>query len=77
MMSILDGVVEQAGRDKRHELASALRGQNIHLPDLYSILEGWPEATSSHLMALRAVVVQTLDEYEQQKHFGALPSSFR
>lgn len=77
MRSILDGVVEQAGLDKRHELASSLRGQKVHLPDLYSILEGWPEATSSHLMALRAVVDQTLDEYEQQKHFGALASPFR
>ena len=77
MMSILDGVMEQAGPDKRHELASALRGQKIHIPDLYSVLEGWPEATSSHLMALRAVVDQTIDKYEQQKHVGVLPSSFR
>ena len=68
-MLACDGAVQQWGLDERQELVNSLRGQQVHIPDLHSLFESWPEATSPHIAALRPKVDRTLNKYE---HLGAL-----
>lgn len=68
-MLACDRAVQQPGLDERHELVKSLRGQHIRIPNLHSLLQGWPEATSPHIAALRIDVDQTLNKYE---HFAVL-----
>ena len=59
-----DEAIQQRGLDERHGLVNSLRGQHIRIPNLHSLFQAWPEATSSHLAALRTDVDQTLNKYE-------------
>ena len=53
--------VQQLGFKERHELAKSLRGQQLRIPDLHSLLQAWPEAINIDLPALRVDVDQILD----------------
>ena len=53
--------VQQLGFKERHELAKSLRGQQLGIPDLHSLLQAWPEAINIDLPALRIDVDQILD----------------
>ena len=44
-----------------------LRGQSIVLPDLNSIIDGWPREVNQNLDRLRRDVDEWLDRYEIQK----------
>ena len=68
-MLACDGAVQQWGLNERHELVNSLRGQNVRIPDLHVLFQGWPEAMNPQIAALRRDVDQTLNKYE---HFGAL-----
>ena len=55
-MLVRGGEVQQWGLDERHRLADSLRGQHICIPNLHTLFQAWPEATNSHVAALRIKV---------------------
>lgn len=56
--------IMQSGLEERHELARLLRGQQLRIPDLHRIFQGWPEAINVDIAALRIDVDQTLERYQ-------------
>lgn len=53
--------------NERSELVDLLRDQKIDLPDLYQLVEGWPEAINDHLDSMRIVIDAELDRYESTR----------
>ena len=50
--------------DKRNELASALRGQRIEIPDLRDIFRSWPKGVNPERRALHDHVSQIVVKYD-------------
>lgn len=63
-LPLVEKIPISEGSNERSELVDSLRGQNIDLPDLHKIFEGWPEAINEHVDSLRIVVDADLDKYE-------------
>lgn len=63
-MLVCGGEVQQSGQDERHRLLDSLRGQHICIPNLHTLFQAWPGATSPHVAALRIEVDQTLNRCE-------------
>lgn len=63
-MLAYDEAIQKRGLDERQGLVNTLRGQCVRIPNLHSLFRGWPEATNSHIAALRTEVDQTLNKYE-------------
>ena len=52
------------GRNERSDVLNLLRGQQVDVPDLHQMFEGWPEAMNVNLDSLRTVVDDDLNKYE-------------
>ena len=60
---VCEDLNHQPELNEPHELAKLLSGQQVRIPDLHSILQGWPEAINIDLPALRIDVDKTMDKY--------------
>jgi len=56
-----DDRLEPLYLDERQSLVDALRGQHVRIPDLQSLFQTWPEATSPEIPTLRLQIEQTLE----------------
>lgn len=62
IMSTLTEPAPQGGLDERRQVISSLKGKQVRIPDLNSLFESWPEATSPQLPALRLDVERTVEK---------------